>query len=492
MVENRKVRPWNRLFFKVYVNYAVMVVLFALILGVIFMNLSEKSTINSFRNRLMKQGEAVSKVFTEFIVNKEYSRCYTYLEMLKEIGADETWSVSNPDAKEPMDARMVTVELNDLLSSKEYQKVIKGAFHGEKTTATSYSDFHGYDIITVGVPVRGSNGEVCGAILIIAELDSQTESLSSTRTLILYSALVALFVSFILAILFAKQLSRPILKMRHTALELANQKYETKTEINRKDEIGDLAKTIDFLTDKLMENEKIRKNLEQMRLDFFANVSHELRTPITVVRAYTESLVDGVVTSDENKQQYYEKMLLECKSMERLVGDLLTLSKMQNPDFVVEKEPINLVQVFEDVVRVVKQLGDEKKIKIYLTYDSDICLMYGDYDRMRQMFLVICDNAIKFSHENSSINISVKSGERLIVSIKDEGIGIAKEELENIFEKFYKSKLRQNAKGSGLGLAIAKQIALKHNGTIEVKSEVNIGTEFIFTFDSVKLDELKQ
>lgn len=492
MVENRKVRPWNRLFFKVYVNYAVMVVFFALILGVIFINLSEKSIVNSFRNRLMKQGETVSKDFTGMIVNKEYGRCYSYLEELRKFGAYETWSVSNPDAKEPMDARMVTMELNALLTSKEFSEVINGAFHGEKTTATGYSDFHGYDIITLGIPVLGGTGEVCGAILTIAELDSQTESINSTRTMILLSALIALFVSFVLAILFANQLSRPILKMRHTALELASQKYDTKTGINRKDEIGDLAKTIDFLTDKLMENEKVRNNLEQMRLDFFANVSHELRTPITVVRAYTESLVDGVVTSDENKQQYYEKMLLECKSMERLVGDLLTLSKMQNPDFVVEKEPVNLVQVLEDVVRVVRQLGDEKKIKINLTYANDVCLMYGDYDRMRQMFLVICDNAIKFSHENSSIYISIQNGEKLIISIRDEGIGIVKEELDNIFEKFYKSKLRQNAKGSGLGLAIAKQIALKHNGTIEVKSEVGVGTEFIFAFDSVKVEELGQ
>ncbi len=492
MVDNRKVRPWNRLFFKVYVNYAIMVVLFALILGIIFNNLSEKSIVNSFRNRLMKQGETVAKEFTDFIVNKEYSSSLKYLNDLKDMGLDETWAVANPDAKEPMDDRMVTMEINYLLSSKEYSKVIKGAFRGEKTTATSYSDVHGYDIITVGVPVLGSTGEVCGAILIIAELDSLTESIDSTRTMILLSALIALFVSFVLAILFANQLSRPILKMRHTALELASQKYETKTGINRKDEIGDLAKTIDFLTDRLLENERVRNNLEQMRLDFFANVSHELRTPITVVRAYTESLVDGVVTSDENRQQYYEKMLLECKSMERLVGDLLILSKMQNPDFVVEKEPVNLVQIIEDVVRVVRQLGDEKKIKINLTYDDEVCLMYGDYDRMRQMFLVICDNAIKFSHEKSSIYISIKKGERLIVSIRDEGIGIAKEELDNIFEKFYKSKLRQNAKGSGLGLAIAKQIALKHNGTIEVKSEVGTGTEFIFSFKSVTVEELGQ
>lgn len=470
-----------------------MVILFAIILGSIFLNLSQKSTVNSFRSRLEKQGEAVSRRFTEFIINKEYGKAMTYLDMLREIGAEETWSVSNPDAMEPMHDDLASIkDISYLMTSNVYKEVIEGAFSGNITNSTSYSDIQGSDIITVGVPVFGINREVCGAILISAAMEAQTEAINSTASLILYSAVVALIISFILAIMFARQLSRPILKMRHTALKLAAQNYEVKTGIDRKDEIGDLAKTIDLLTDKLMENETIRKNLEQMRMDFFANVSHELRTPITVIRAYTESLVDGVVSSEDGKQQYYEKMLIECKSMERLVGDLLILSKMQNPDFIVEKEPVNLIQVFDDIVRAVKQLGDEKGITINLSYDSDLCLMYGDYDRLRQMFLIICDNAIKFSNANSTIHILIESSEQLVVSIRDEGIGIAKEELPNIFEKFYKSKLRQNAKGSGLGLAIARQIALKHNGTIEVKSELGVGTEFIFTFDKVKLEELEQ
>lgn len=114
----------------------------------------------------------------------------------------------------------------------------------------------------------------------------------------------------------------------------------------------------------------------------------------------------------------------------------------------------------------------------------------GDYDRLRQMFLVILDNAIKFSKEGDDILIRLYKGEKLHVSIRDYGIGISKEELPNIFDKFYKSKLKQNAKGSGLGLAIAKEIAMKHGGTIEVKSEPGMGTEFKFSFTEVTAEEM--
>ena len=101
-----------------------------------------------------------------------------------------------------------------------------------------------------------------------------------------------------------------------------------------------------------------------MRQDFFANVSHELRTPIAVVRAYTESMVDGVVTDPEKVEQYNERILAECKSMERLVGDLLTLSKMQNPDFKIEKEPVNLVHIFDEIVRSALAISADKGIQL--------------------------------------------------------------------------------------------------------------------------------
>ncbi|MCR5330343.1 MAG: ATP-binding protein, partial [Lachnospiraceae bacterium] len=120
-----------------------------------------------------------------------------------------------------------------------------------------------------------------------------------------------------------------------------------------------------------------------------------------------------------------------------------------------------------------------------------IYMIMGDYDRLNQMFMVIFDNAVKFSHEGSQIYVTISSEEdrKVRVSIKDEGVGISEEELPYIFEKFYKSKLRMNATGTGLGLSIAKYIALKHGGTISVRSEQGKGTEFIFVFDEVFEEE---
>ena len=356
---------------------------------------------------------------------------------------------------------------------------------------SGFSEVHEMNMITIGMPVPGVNGEVAGGILMNVRVENQKEIVDSSWRLIIISGAIALALAIITALFYVRTLSNPILKLRHTALELADGNYEVTTDITRNDEIGELAQTMDFLSGKLKENEIERKNLEQMRFDFFANVSHELRTPITVMRAYTESLVDGVVTEPEKVRRYHERMLGECQGMERLVGDLLLLSKMQNPDFAIEKEPINLVQIFEDLKKSAWAIGKEKNITAELYTELPVIMMYGDYDRLRQMFLVILDNAVKFSPENSVVHIRITCEEQILVSIRDEGVGIGEEEQKYIFEKFYKSRLRQNAKGSGLGLAIAKQIAIKHGGTIEIKSEVGKGTEVLFSFPELDETQMK-
>ena len=200
-------------------------------------------------------------------------------------------------------------------------------------------------------------------------------------------------------------------------------------------------------------------------------------------------MIDGVVKEEAKLNQYYDRMLSECKSMERLVGDLMLLSKMQNPDFAINIEPVNLVQIFDDIIRSAGTMAEKKSINIEIVKDQPVIMMLGDYDRLRQMFMIILDNAIKFSEENKTVHINLSKSDKILVTIKDEGIGMDINDLENIFEKFYKSNLSQNASGTGLGLSIAKQIAIKHEGYIEVKSTLGVGSVFTFVFPLFDIDE---
>ena len=488
-MKEQELKPkYNRLFIRTYTSFAAVITVFALLLGVLYMRMYEEATVENYEQQLTKKAQAISNRCSTYFLDNQTAEWLKYLVLLVELEGTEIWPISNPDAEHPLGRAGMATPLGADSLTLEYVEMAKIAFTGQIEIRTQFSSYHECDIVTVGVPVQGINGEVAGALLLNSPVETQKEVVNSSWYMIFMSGMVALMISFVIAIPFARNLAQPITSMRSTALELAAGNYEAETGIVRYDEIGELATTIDFLADKLAENEVERKNMEQMRLDFFANVSHELRTPITVMRGYTESLVDGVVSDEERRQQYYNRMLSECQSMERLVGDLLLLSKMQNPDFLVEKEPVTLQQVFHDLRRSADAIAAEKNIEIVVKQPETPCVLMADYVRLRQMFVVIVDNAIKFSRENSSIYITMEEEDNIRVSIRDEGVGISEEELPNIFEKFYKSKLRQNAKGSGLGLAIARQICLKHDGNIQVESTVGEGTTFTFTFP--KMEEL--
>lgn len=482
-----KLSFYNRLFFKLYFNYIFMLLIVVILIGLIFINLYENANNKRHEDQLKRQGITIANRMKEFINYQKYDDFFEYYSILEEMEKLDIWTISNPNAEVPMESRLETTSIDEILDSESFYSIIKRAFMNRVIIETHFDEIYGLNMTTIAVPIA-INNEVVGAVVIMSPVDGQKAIVKGSIDLIVKSSIVAIGISFIFMLFFARKLSIPISTMRVTALKLATGDFKAKTNIERKDELGDLSKAIDVLSDKLLASEDYRNEQEQTRQDFFANVSHELRTPITVVRAYTEALVDGVIEDEDRINQYYNRMLSECQNMERLVGDLMLLSKMQNPDFSIEKEQVNLIQVFDDLIRTANIMAEDKNIKIHINKDSDMIMMLGDYGRLRQMFLVIIDNAIKFSDEGKNIYINIFNKDKIIVSIRDEGLGITEEECSKIFDKFYKSSLRQNASGTGLGLTIANQISLKHNGEIEVNSKINKGTEFVFSFPKISND----
>ena len=481
----------SSIFLRVFSYYVVLLLLFSLVLGLTFLNLYNNSNIDYRSSELERVGKIATNTIMGFALDNDYEGAISYLEVFNEIESGEIWIISNPDSKDSLIKSLETVKSETVTSQTEFAELLGSALKGETRINSFFSQIHDATTIAAGIPIYGSKNEVSGALIIIEVMTDVDEMNRTGARMIFSSAIFALLLSIGLSVLFASQITRPVMKVRNVTKELQDGNYTAKTGLIRNDEIGEMAKSIDLLADRLCKNQQEANNLEQMRQDFFANVSHELRTPIAVVRAYTESMVDGVVTDPEKIKQYNNRILAECKSMERLVGDLLTLSKMQNPDFKINAEPVNVVHIFDEIVRSALAINTERGIQFEVHRESNVYMIMGDYDRLRQMFIVILDNAIKFSDPGKTIHLNLTSVKRKIIcSIRDEGVGISEEELPYIFEKFYKSKLKQNEKGTGLGLPIAKQIALKHGGTIDVKSKLGEGTEFIFTFDEIFEEDL--
>ncbi|HHY04244.1 MAG TPA: cell wall metabolism sensor histidine kinase WalK [Thermoanaerobacterales bacterium] len=220
--------------------------------------------------------------------------------------------------------------------------------------------------------------------------------------------------------------------------------------------------------------------LDDMRKEFVANVSHELRTPLTTIKSYTETLLDGALTEHELAESFLNVVNNEADRMTRLVSDLLELSRLDNRETRWEKSPISLEMVLKDVID--KMAVNARKKKQELRYDlpDGISKVYADRDKIEQVFQNIMSNAIKYTPEGGSIYVYLKQdGKYIKVVFRDSGIGIPKEDLSRIFERFYrvdKTRSRQMG-GTGLGLSIAKEIINAHNGEILIQSTPGHGTE---------------
>ena len=201
------------------------------------------------------------------------------------------------------------------------------------------------------------------------------------------------------------------------------------TKVYQDDEIGQLAQNLDKLAKKLALSSEESAKLEKLRQDFIVNISHELRTPVTVIRGSLEALRDGVIP-DETVPEYYNTLFNESVHLQRLVNDLLELSRLQNIDFDIRKEPLNLADVLEEVRRSMENVAKKKNIKIRLNLDIPVYAMDGDYVRLRQMLINLMDNAIKFSPEDSEILLRLwKEDDFIKMSVKDFGQGMNEEQI---------------------------------------------------------------
>lgn len=408
------------------------------------------------------------------------SKSGQYLKELNTIAHGEVWLV---------DAKTRTFSLYGPENTTSYDEFPEKAdamldqiFHGETILSEDFSPLLPDASVTIGIPLHDKGGNIQGALLLHRTLKELQTAQNDSRKLLALSFVAALLISLFLAYLLSRRFVRPLQHMERLATELAGGNYGARSPVHREDEIGSLSKSLDTLAARLEEAEKEQRKFLRMRQDFITNISHELRTPITVLRGTLELISSGFVTDEEKRQGYREQMMTNIISLQRLVNDLFELSRLQNSDFCMEKSPLNLGDALSDALQTASQLAKPKNIDLRLPTDAFVLPMEGDYDRLRQMFLTILDNAVKFSPEHSSIDILARRSESSwSISIRDHGKGIRDEELPHIFQRFYSQRNAANPGGTGLGLPIAREIARRHGISLQCQNAKEGGACFTFS-----------
>jgi two-component system phosphate regulon sensor histidine kinase PhoR len=233
------------------------------------------------------------------------------------------------------------------------------------------------------------------------------------------------------------------------------------------------------------------RRLERMRSEFVANVSHELKTPIAAVKGFAETLLAGALNDKDTAKQFLQIIFDESERLNRLIGDILELSKIESKRIPLHFSPVDLQSFVEHMIHMMRPEANKKSIELQIQVPDDL-YMEADEDRLRQIFINLLSNGIAYTPEGGKVKVRIEpavphagegedgDGERVRIIIQDTGIGIPKKDLPRIFERFYRvDKARSRSSGgTGLGLSIVKHLVELHRGTIKVDSEPGIGTKF--------------
>ena len=479
----------NKILHRLLIYFAAALLLFSLVTGVIFIPLLQAQTVKDYKTYMESQAVSIASAMTQFMTGtaQDMSKNVTgtgsgglgvYLRFVDDIAMADVWIIDKDMNLITGNNQDASVLYKDL--PKNADQVVRQAFLGTTTFSEEFSDVLETPTLTVGTPIL-SGETTLGVVLLHAPVSGMQDATWQSVKLLALSTIVALVFSALLATYLALSLTRPLGRIKDTALQLSEGDYQARTDLKMAGEIGELGEVLDILGDRLEKASEESARLGKLRQDFVANISHELNTPVTVIRGSLEAIRDGVITSPSQIREYHNTMLKESISLQRLVKDLLELSRLQNTDFSIEMQELNLCESLNDALRSVAQIAEEKGISVRLQVDTDVFLFKGDYGRLRQMFIIILDNAIKFSNPGYTVDVTLSEG---VVTIHDTGFGIPEADLPYIFDRFYRAKSPENTKGSGLGLAIAKQIADRHGITVLVTSEVDHGTRFEFNFHS--------
>ena len=337
-------------------------------------------------------------------------------------------------------------------------------------------------------------------VVAIPESELMAQINANTRTTIIL-CIITLIIATTLAILTARWIIQPILKLKNSALAFSEGKFDRTVDVNRSDELGILAKTFNYMAKQLqasfttLENQNIElKRLNQLKDEFLANTSHELRTPLHGIIGLADSLIDGATGKLPAKTA--ENLTMIANSGRRLltlVNDILDFSKLKHNNIELQLKSLGLREIVDIVLVLSQPLVGQKEIELINSVPVDLPGVEADENRLQQILYNLIGNAIKFT-ESGTVEITAcekdidKSHPYISVTVSDTGIGISEDKLEQIFESFEQgdgSTARQYG-GTGLGLAVTKQLVELHGGTIQVRSKVGEGSQFTFTLPEAK------
>lgn len=337
-----------------------------------------------------------------------------------------------------------------------------------KDVAMETTTADGESILAGTTLIYGYGGECLGAYRWITSMEAANKMMGSIAFSVMVIALVVLGFFALTGIYFIKSIVKPIRDVSAMARKIAMGDFESRIEMQKNDEVGELCDTINYMASELSAAQNLKN-------DFISSVSHELRTPLTAIRGWGETAKMSVGVDDELVQKGLDVVLSESDRLSNLVEELLDFSRMETGRLTLISREINISRVLFEAYDMYAELSRQKGIELLFNPPPEEYEIIGDPDRLKQVFINIIDNAVKYTESGGQVLIDQVVEEACVrISVKDTGVGIPAADIDRIKEKFYKAN--KTVRGSGIGLAVADEIVKQHQGLLFVESTEGVGT----------------
>lgn len=402
-------------------------------------------------------------------------RAFEYMNNYQDFNTAELWIINS-------DGEVIMTSSGFISEDEEYpdyQKALESD-SGRYVWNGTMSSGEKIMALTVLLPKTGNSSN--GAIRYIISLEAVDIQVLKIIFIVITVCLFALLLVIISGLFFVRSIVVPVKRLNTVTRNIAAGNYSQKIKINNRydDELTELAESINYMTDEIDKADKIKN-------DFISTVSHELRTPLTAIKGWTETLLYVNESNDATINNGLRVIQSETDRLYTLVEDLLDFSRMQSGRMSLHLKKIDLIAELDDAVYVLRDRATREGKEIYYSSPEYPATVNADSDRIKQVFVNIIDNAIKYTPTGGRITIvAMISSSSVTVKIVDTGCGISPNDLPHVKEKFYKANL--STTGSGIGLAVCDEIISLHKGTLDIKSVLGEGTEVTIELPTVPVN----
>lgn len=329
-----------------------------------------------------------------------------------------------------------------------------------------------------------NNGVLPGHRVTVSEsLFSAKRIVSKVRRMVLGTTVVAVLLATLLTLRLAGGVVEPIVRMSRMAEVIAEGDFNQRLDSRRRDEVGRLAESLNRMTERVQSMITRLVDERNRRRKFMADISHEFRTPVTALRTTVDALVEGGMDDAEVRQDFLKALDNQSEKLCNLVNDLLSMSAVESAEIGEERICVPLSEALQRILREVRPSADRKGLRLVVDVIPEVRVI-GDPRQLEVLLANLVDNAIKYNRQGGSISIEARQERDCVVTtVSDTGIGIRSEDLDHIFDRFYRSEQTRakDLQGTGLGLAIVKEIVEAHGGRIHAESVSGKGSSFTFT-----------